>query len=278
MNQRMTNPTFALALPQLALIRVAGSDAETFLQGQLSNDVRKITPERAQLTSLSSAKGRLLAVFHAYREGGGYLLELDRSLLDTTIKRLRMFVLRSKVTLAEATDLAIYGLAGPGAAATLAAAQLPSPAGPLECASAGSITVTRRLNTPERYTIIVPTAQSPSLSSGPATLTDWKRVELAAGIPTIYPATQDRFVAQMVNLDALGGISFDKGCYTGQEVIARVHYRGAVKRHMRLVTLADPTPAPGAKLPEGEVVDAVAREGGGADALVVSGPEIQPPG
>lgn len=266
----MTQPTFALALPQLAVIRVTGADAETFLQGQLSNDVRTLTAERAQLTSLSSAKGRLLAVFHLWREEQGFLLEVDRSLLEPVLKRLRMYVLRSKVDLSEAGDLAVYGVAGPDCGPALAAARLPAPAGPLECIRAGDIVVTRRLNAPERYTLLVPSGQSPSLGSAHATLQDWKRAELAAGIPTIYPATQDRFVAQMVNLDALGGIAFDKGCYTGQEVIARVHYRGAVKRHMRLVRLEGPTPAPGAKVPEGEVVDAVARADGGAEALVVS--------
>ena len=269
MNQRMTDPTFTLALPHLALIRVAGTDADTFLQGQLSNDVRQLTPARAQLTSLSSPRGRLLAVFHAFRAGETLLLEVDRSLLEPALKRLRMHVLRAKVTLAEATDLAVYGAWGKGVVPALVTARLKAPDVDLGCARDGEMIVTRRLGMPERYTLIVPSGQSPSLGSPPATPLDWKRLELAAGIPAIYPATQDRFVAQMLNLDALGGIAFDKGCYTGQEVIARVHYRGEVKRHMRLVTLDGPAPAPGAKLPEGEVVDSVARADGRSDALVV---------
>ena len=94
-------------------------------------------------------------------------------------------------------------------------------------------------------------------------------------MPTVYPQTQDRFVAQMCNLDTLGGISFDKGCYTGQEVIARVHYRGAVKRHMEARRLDGPPPDPGARLDAGEVVDAVAVPGGSL-ALVVAGPGTPP--
>ena len=270
MNPTMTSPTFSLALPQLALIRVAGVDADSFLQGQLSNDIRRLTATTAQLTSLSSAKGRLLAVFHAWRMADGILLEADRSLLEPVLKRLRMYVLRSKVTLTEATDLAVHGLAGPEAAAVLGHAKLPVPAGALECARAGDLTVTRRLGAPERYTLIAPAGAPPSLRAPAGTLAGWKRLELAAGIPAIYPSTQDRFVAQMVNLDTLGGIAFDKGCYTGQEVIARVHYRGEVKRHMKLVTLPGPAPAPGERLAEGEVVDAVARDEGGSDALLVS--------
>ena len=269
MNQRMTDPTFALALPQLALIRVTGADADTFLQGQLSNDLRQLSPARAQLSSLNSAKGRLLAILHAWREGDAVLLELPRALLDPIAKRLRLYVMRSKVTLAAAEDLLVTGLAGPDAAKALAQAGLPMPSGPLECAHAGGVTVTKRLGSPERYTLISPAAQPPRLAVPSGDAQAWKQLEIQAGVPVVYPETQDRFVAQMCNLDALGGIAFDKGCYTGQEVIARVHYRGAVKRHMSLLRLAGPAPAPGAKIAEGEVVDAVDRDGG-SDALVVS--------
>ena len=104
------------------------------------------------------------------------------------------------------------------------------------------------------------------------TVDDWKRLEIEAGVPTVYPQTQDHFVAQMCNLDALGGVSFDKGCYTGQEVIARVHYRGAVKRHMQVRRLDQPAPAPGTKVDGGEVVDAAPLSGGGSIALVVGTP------
>ena len=272
-------PTLAVPLTQLGVIDVRGPDAAAFLQGQLSNDVRQVAPERAQLSSYNSPKGRLLAVLHVLRDGEAFRLEVHRGVLDAVLKRLRMYVLRSKLTLAEATDCALHGIAGPGADAVLGALNLPAPDAPLGCAWAGGVGVLRRLGATPRYTLLVPAAAEADLRARLAahaaagTPQDWQRLDIEAGVPTVYPQTQDRFVAQMCNLDALGGISFDKGCYTGQEIIARVHYRGAVKRHMERRRLDGPAPAPGTRLAGGEVVDAVPAAGGaGSLALVVTAP------
>lgn len=268
-------PTFALPLTQFGLIEARGADAAAFLQGQLSNDIRALGTTRAQLSSYNSPKGRMLAVLHALRDGDTFLLELHRSLLDGVLKRLRMYVMRSKVTLAEVTDRTTLGVAGPGAAGILGDLGLPVPAALLDCAWAGATCVMRRLGTLPRYSVLVSSTRGAELlrdlsaRAGTGSVEDWRRLEIEAGVPTIYPETQDRFVAQMCNLDTLGGISFDKGCYTGQEIIARVHYRGAVKRHMTLQRLEGSPPAPGTKLDNGEVVDAVARPDGGSAALVV---------
>ena len=271
------HPTIAVRLTPLALIEARGADAGAFLQGQLSNDVRRVTPERAQLSSYNSPKGRMLAVLHLLRDaaGDGYWLELPRSLLEPTLKRLRMYVLRSKVTLAEAGDRVLFGLAGPGSPAAVAHLGLAAPTAALDCARGGGITVIRRLGEAPRYVLIAPAAEGEALwqrlsqHAAEADYAAWRRTDIEAGVPTVFPETQDRFVAQMCNLDQLGGISFDKGCYTGQEVIARVHYRGAVKRHMAPQHLDGAPPAPGTKLESGEVVDAVARPEGGSLALVV---------
>lgn len=276
------HPTIAVPLTQLGLIEARGADAAAFLQGQLSNDVRKVGPQQAQLSSYNSPKGRMLAVLHVLRDGDAFLLELHRSLLEVTLKRLTMYVLRSKVTLAEVADRALLGLAGPDAAARLADAGLPVPAAPLACAWVDGVGVMRRLGEAPRYSVLAPLARLAQLRDRLAATTkaggsdDWKRLDIEAGIPTVYPETQDRFVAQMCNLDALGGISFDKGCYTGQEVIARVHYRGAVKRHMSRVLTPQQGVAPGSAfaLPDGrsgEVVDAAPHPNGGSVALVVAG-------
>lgn len=270
------SPTIAVPLAQLAFIEARGPDAPAFLQGQLSNDVRKVTPERAQLSSYNSPKGRMLAVLHVLRQGDAFLLELQASLLDAVLKRLKMYVLRSKVTLAPVTDRAALGLSGPGAATLLADAGLPVPSGPLGCAWADGVPVVRRLGALPRYTLLAPLARRDALwaqldrAARAGTAEDWRRLDIEAGVPTVYPETQDRFVAQMCNLDALGGISFDKGCYTGQEIIARVHYRGAVKRHMEVRRLDGPPPAPGTRLEAGEVVDAAPAGGAGSIALVVT--------
>lgn len=266
-------PTLVVPLTHLALIQATGPDAAAFLQGQLSNDVRKLGPTRAQLSSCNSPKGRMLAVLHLLRRDEAFVLELHRGLLDPVLKRLKMFVLRSKVTLSELADHALLGLAGPEASKVLTDLGLPAPATALDCAWSGDVCVIRRIGELPRFTLLAPRAadlaQRLAARAQAGTAEDWKRLEIEAGVPTIYPETQDHFVAQMCNLDMLGGISFDKGCYTGQEVIARVHYRGAVKRHMHLQRLEGPVPAPGTKLETGEVVDAVAHPEGGTMALVV---------
>lgn len=286
MNLGMTTPpAYAAALSELALIEVAGMDAAAFLQAQLSNDIAAVTPGQAQLSSWNSARGRMLAVLHVMaapdQAGGRYWLEIHRSILEPVVRRLRMFVLRSRVTLREADDRALFGIAGPGAPGLLAQLRLPDPQGPLACAWHEDSCVVQRRGPAPRYSLIVPRAAGDALArrlephAAPAGF--WRLADIEAGIPTVYPATQDRFVPQMCNLDALGGISFSKGCYPGQEVVARVHYRGAVKRHLRSVELPGDPPAPGDTIPlpgggSGEVVDAAAR-GSGALALVVAGPD-----
>lgn len=273
------HPTIAVPLTQLGLIEARGADATAFLQGQLSNDVLRVGTGQAQLSSYNSPKGRMLAVLHVLRDGDAFLLELHRRLLETTLKRLKMYVLRSKVTLAEAADRALLGVAGPGAATRLAALDLAVPVLPLACAWTDGVGVMRRLGDAPRYSVLAPVARLAQLQERLAATAgaedDWKRLDIEAGVPTVYPETQDHFVAQMCNLDALGGISFDKGCYTGQEIIARVHYRGAVKRHMSRVLTPQALVAPGSSfaLPDGrsgEVVDAAPNPGGGSVALVVA--------
>jgi tRNA-modifying protein YgfZ len=275
------NGTVVAPLTHLALIRATGADVDAFLQGQLSNDVRQVVAGRAQLSSFNSPKGRMLAVLQLVRAGESLLLETQRAVLEPVLKRLSMYVMRSKVTLAEAGDLALFGLAGPDAPAALAALELPAPTAALACAWQGPVCVTRRHGAAPRYSLLVPAADATDWwrrlrEHAPAVGTQaWKLLEIEAGVPAVYPETQDRFVPQMCNLDALGGISFDKGCYTGQEVVARVHYRGAVKRHMtKVLTLQSGLP-PGSDfaLPDGrssEVVESAPHPNGGTVALVVA--------
>lgn len=261
--------TSALPITDLAYVRVQGPDAEGFLQGQLSNDLRLLSVTQSQLAAYSSPKGRMLAVLLLFRHGDDIVLELHRSLLDSVLKRLRMFVLRSKVVLEDTSaSLPALGLIGEDAAAGLAAHGLPAPDAPLASAGANGITIVRRLGALPRYSLHGPREALQTLQQGlpPAEPLDWKRLDMLAGLPTVYPETSDHFVAQMANLDRLGGISFTKGCYTGQEIIARLHYLGQLKRRMFLghsdATAASPGQAVyaagGDGQAVGEVVDAVA--------------------
>jgi len=279
--------TIVAPLLHLGVVRAAGADADAFLQGQLSNDVRRLGATRAQLSSYSSPKGRLLAVMGLQREpDGAVALVLHRAVLEPVLKRLRMFVLRSKVTLEDASaSTLLLGCAGPDAQRCLADAGLPVPAQPFESlrGADGALSVTRAPGDAPRYAIAGPRdavlALWPGLaaSATPAGTNAWKLLEIEAGVPTIYPQTQDRFVAQWCNLDQLGAISFDKGCYTGQEIIARVHYRGTVKRRMIGVHRSEDALAPGSRIAldtgPAEVVDSARHPGGGVNALVVTGVE-----
>lgn len=202
----------AFALDSWSALQVSGADAETFLQGQLSADLRRLTPDRPLWASYNSPKGRMLAVMQLRRSGACIELRMPRALIEPVAKRLRMFVMRSKVNLL----LPELGLVDAQAEAR-------------------------------------------------------DRVELIrAGVPVVYPETQDRWVAQMANLDLLGGIGFDKGCYTGQEVIARLHYLGNLKKRLFLLRGKGAAPLPGTAIRDtqgdgqsaGEVVDACLDEQG----------------
>ena len=263
-------------LDQLGLVEVTGADAEAFLQGQLSNDVRVLSATRAQLSSYNSPKGRMLAVLHLFRNADSIFLEMHRGVFDATLKRLRLFVLRSKVQLQDdSAQRPALGLSGNNAASLLQAIGLPAPSARLDSAWENNVCVIRRLGEIPRFTIHAPRLQSGEIQktleakTQAADTNHWKLLDILAGVPTVYPETSDHFVPQMCNLDTLGGISFNKGCYTGQEIVARVHYRGAIKRTMSWIHLPQSPPAPGTKLEQGEVVDAVSQPEGGSSALVV---------
>ena len=230
--------SFVVNLSHLGYVRISGADAETFLQGQLSNDVRLLAPGRAQITSYNSPKGRMLAVLHLLRDTQDAIIaEIDRSVLEATIKRLRMFVLRSKVTL-EVIEGPALGIAGLRAVESLLSVALPAPNMAMDSARHGELTIVRRFGESPRFSVHGPADALADLQKRLALdieigdEQDWRRLDVLAGVPTVFVETSDHFIAQMANLDTLGGISFNKGCYTGQEIIARVHYLGKLKQRM----------------------------------------------
>jgi tRNA-modifying protein YgfZ len=265
-------PTFFTDLPQEGLIRVSGTDAVTFLQGQLSTDVEKLAPDASQLSSWSNAKGRVVTVLRLFLRDSNIYLSLPAALLAPVMKRLSMYVLRSKVTLQDTgAALACLGLAGESAPALLQKAGLAAPAAVNEVIETGSIQIIRLHGALPRYFVVGPVevvaTLRQQLESAGARRSDadaWVLAKIEAGEPTIYPETSEHFVAQMLDLDKLGAIDFKKGCYIGQEVIARAHYRGAVKRHMVRAESRTTVPLrPGADIhathddaPVAEVVDA----------------------
>ena len=270
----------------LALLQVYGAEAEGFLQGQLSNDIRHVTDNHSQLSAYCSPKGRMLAIFRVFKRGDVYLLQLPAALAQTTLKRLSMFILRAKVTLAAADpDLVSIGIAGPSAALHLQELWGPVPAQVDDCRSDAGLTVMRLPGVTPRFQLVGPVSALGPLwdrlksVATPVGAPVWRWLDIKAGVPSVLPGTVEELVPQMANLDLVGGINFKKGCYPGQEIVARMHYLGRLKQRMVLAHVAsDIRPLPGTSVfapnfpgqSAGMVVDAQAAPLGGHDLLVVA--------
>jgi tRNA-modifying protein YgfZ len=232
-----------VSLDALGVLRARGPDAVPFLQGQLSNDLTRLAADRALLAGYHNPQGRVIALLRVLQLAPGDLLAvLPRELVPTVITRLSKFILRAKVKLVdESQSWRITGLlaAGPDTLAAAAGLDAALPATVDSVAHIGDGLAVRVAEQPSRWLLISPAAQLPLASAAAVAPQIWQRLAIAAGEPQVYAATSEEFVAQMLNLDALGAIDFEKGCYTGQEVIARAHYRGRVKRRLqRFVTRA----------------------------------------
>jgi tRNA-modifying protein YgfZ len=244
-------------LGQYGLLEVTGSDARAFLHAQLTNDVEHLAPGMARYAGWCSAKGRLLATFLVVPHAEGFLLQLSGDLVPAVAKRLSMFVLRSKVKVSDATGRwAQLGLWGPGDGEPLSVSE-----------GGGAITV--RVG-PDRALLLVPEEKS-SQYNPDTSAEEWALAEIRAGRPLIAQATQDQFVPQMVNFELAGGVDFKKGCYPGQEIVARAQYRGAVKR--RMVRLRGAALQPGQEIysddAPGQASGTVVNSAGGESLAVV---------
>jgi tRNA-modifying protein YgfZ len=266
----------SVSLP-LGVLRVHGADALTFLQGQVSNDVTRLTPSQALLAGYHNPQGRVIALLRLVQLGPADVLAiLPRELAPGVAARLAKFILRAKARVTDAcAEWTVTGLVASNAAA--AAASDGWPQTPDGAARRGESVAVRLTGDTPRWLLVAPAAQ-PATPAGCVAVPpeDWQRVSIAAGEPQVYARTSEEFVAQMLNLDALGAIDFDKGCYTGQEVIARAHYRGRVKRRMQRFLSTAPAvlqPADAGVLGDGRpfrVVDAVALDDGRCEFLAVT--------
>lgn len=260
-------------LPHLGVIRVDGADAASFLQGQLTQDFVLLQDNQARLAAYLSPKGRMLASFIGLRRSSTELLLVcSRDLLPATLKRLSMFVLRAKVRLTDASaDFQCWGLAG-DALLSIAGSALPAWS-KAEFGSASVVHLYPAESQPRALLVApadAPAPTGPALAPG---LWDWS--EVRSGVATLTAPVVDAFVPQMLNYESIGGVNFKKGCYPGQEVVARSQFRGTLKRRTYLAH-APSALAVGAEVfapedaeqPVGTVVQAAAAPGGGVDALV----------
>ncbi len=273
-------------LSHFDLIDIQGEEAASFMQGQFCNDVRDVSDTHSQLNGHCTAKGRLLASFRLFRHDGHYYLRLPAALSDTLSKRLRMYVLRAKVSIAAAPDTWVgFGFAGPDADRALHAALGAVPTQADAVLAAKGAIVLRVPGPQPRYEIFGESAAMQSLWSTLATDAHsvgariWSLLDIRSGLATILPQTAEAFVPQMVNLQQVGGVSFTKGCYPGQEVVARMQYLGKLKRRMYRAHIAtENAPQPGAALytahaetgqDAGMIVDAQPAPHGGYEVLAV---------
>jgi folate-binding protein YgfZ len=264
-------------------LKVSGEDAQTFLQNLLSSDVKAVTPAQAQLSSFSTAKGRMLATFLVWQSGADYYLQLPKSLAAPMQKKLSMYVLRSKVKVSDASDEVVaLGLAGKDANTLAKETFAAVPDEAMACAASANASVIRL--DASRLLVVTTPAHAPDLwkalncgaRAAGAPVWDW--LNIRAGIPFILPATQEQFVPQMANLERIGAVNFKKGCYPGQEIVARMQYLGRLKQRMYLAHVAqDPAPRPGDALysaemegqHSGTVANAAPAPDGGWDVLAV---------
>jgi folate-binding protein YgfZ len=223
-------------LPHFGLLRFAGPDALGFLQGQVSNDTRSLGNGMPMLAAYSTPQGRVVAVLHLLPHSSGVIALLPREIVLPTLERLRKYVLRAKVKIEDLSEE--FAVVGRYRSTAAAFGELPVPDAAQGYAERNGIGVARVGSDPNRYWIIGPaqdlmshgTEDEPKATQ-PAGH-DWRLADIRSGLPQVYAATREMFVAQMLNLDLIDGISFTKGCFTGQEIIARTQHLGRIKRRL----------------------------------------------
>ena len=282
--QLAANGPIVADLSHLNLIQFAGEDAQSFLQGQLSNDVRLLDGTNTQLTSFNSPKGRMLANGLLWQSASSsYVFQLPDSLREAIQKRLTMFVMRAKVNVSDVSDTWVkLGIGGKNAEAALApvSSTLPTSEHGLVYFDGGSV-----MRLPGgSYELLLTPEQAPAIwdkllqHAKPVGSVHWDALLIHAGIPTILPATQEQFVAQMLNYELIGGVNFKKGCYPGQEIVARTQYLGKPKRRLYRAHISGvDTPQAGdelysADIPDqatGMIVNAAPASADGFDVLAV---------
>jgi len=237
--------TQGVALARLThdgVLRVAGADARAFLHGQLTNDIEHLPADRVRRAGWCTAKGRLLATLLVVPQADDFLLLLPRELVVSVMKRLRMFVLRAKATVDDDSERwEQFGLLGNGALQAFATQKgLEVPAAVHALARTQGAIVVRVEG--DRARLLVPAGEAAALVERLGLRADaeshWMLEDIRMGLPQVVAATQELFVPQMLNFEAIAGLDFKKGCYPGQEIVARAQYRGQVKRHMRRARVA----------------------------------------
>jgi len=285
--QRMLHTGLIICdLSHHGLISIDGEDATDFLQGQLTNDVRDVSLSHSQLSAYCTHKGRMLANFRLFKRAESYYMQLPQALLESILKRISMFILMSKVSIKDnSNSLVKIGLSGPKAAEQLSEFISDLPSETDDCVQANGYTIIKCAGELPRYEIFGELEEIKTLwgqldvNAAPAGAGAWETLDILAGIPTITTETSEAFVPQMTNMHVINGVNFQKGCYTGQEVVARMQYLGKLKRRMFKIKIeTSDSVSPGDKLfrkdsksgqGTGQIINAQADSNGGTVALAV---------
>ena len=257
-----------IPLTHLGVIRVSGEDKETFLQGQLTNDTRNIDKGSSQLSGYCTPKGRMLANFRIFEdEQDNWFIVIPSERLPAILKRLSMFILRSKVEIADVSDeILLLGLTGDCIGQALSSIL---PANADEVTHEGATSFVRVDTGNPRYMAAGNADEIMALwqkldTVQPASTSAWRLGDIESAIPTVFDNTQEAFIPQMTNMQLINGVSFTKGCYTGQEVVARMQYLGKLKRRMYRVSFDHD----GNVQPGEEIYSSISKSGQGAGKLV----------
>jgi len=272
-------------LSHLDCLRVSGEDAAPFLLNQFSNDINALNDEHSQLTTYCNPKGRMFALFRVLPANSGYLLISDQGIGSSLQSRLKMFVMRSKVVIENIADqLSIIGISGNDSRSLLReATNIEPPVAENSVVKSEFFPIFRQAGVPERFVVLAEPAQmqedwralSPDCHSVGRNAWEW--LDIRAGLPSIHTETSETFIPQMLNLDVLNALNFKKGCYPGQEIIARMKYLGKLKQRMFIGHGTGEPPAPGESIfaqgfgeqSAGTIVNAVPAPEGGFDCLFV---------
>ncbi len=272
-------------LTPLGLIRVTGEEALTFLHSQFTNDLEQITTHTSQLNSYCNPKGRVLSIFLVFKHDDDYFLVLPKDVIEITLKKLVMYKLRSKVDLFDASEQSVlFGVTGPGVEPAFENLGIELPQKVYGCTQESEATLVRLPSENVRVLIVTNAETAVSLCGRLseklplATFRLWDLHDISCGIPRVTALTSEAFTPQMTNLELIDGVSFSKGCYPGQEVVARTHYLGKPNRRMyRASITTERLPEPGTNVfsteegdqPLGKVVVSQMVSTGHASALIV---------
>ena len=234
LTQQAIHLSGGVLLDHLGIIKIEGEDAAKFIHGQLTQDFSLLGTTEARLAALCSPKGRMLASFIGYKDAQGTIFLLcSKDLLAATLKRLSMFVMRAKARLSDASNQhTVYGLAGDAVLTTGAAMGTPWAKADLPNAAV-AITLHPAAGAARQLWIGSANAAPPAVTALSKELWHWSEVQ--SGVATLSAPLADQFVPQMLNFESVGGVSFKKGCYPGQEVVARSQFRGTIKRRAFIV-------------------------------------------